>query len=157
MELTPQSASALVIARGLCAPGDRIETRALAGGVSSNVILVEVPGTDRRWVLKQPCPQLKVRDEWLCSVERVWREVETLRVCHALLARPECDSSKVQSGEAWSAGVPEIVFEDREHCLYAMTAAQLGSQPWKGRLLAGLADDGNEGLRGARLRVCANC
>ncbi len=42
--------------------------------------------------------------------------------------------------EALSVRLPRILFEDREHYLFAMTAAPLGHATWKQRLLGGDAD-----------------
>jgi 5-methylthioribose kinase len=130
-ELTPEFARQLAIRGGLCTSRDRPEGIVLSGGVSSTVILVETAGGQGRWVFKQPCPRLKVRDEWLCDVERIWREIEVLGVCRELLVQPNAG----QSG--FRATVPEIVLVDRANYLYAMTAAPAGSVTWKQQLLAG--------------------
>ena len=130
-ELTPQSAVELVLDRGLCRASDRPQGTRLTGGVSSNVILVEAASAEQRWVLKQPCPRLKVSADWQCSVERIWREVEVLEICGKLLERRNdlADRDELR--------VPRIEFTDRENYIYAMTAAPVGSKPWKELLQGG--------------------
>lgn len=134
-ELTPQAAVEMVLDRGLCRSSDRPRAVALAGGVSSNVVLVETEHPDGRWVLKQPCPKLKVAEDWQCSVERVWREVEVLEICGRLLAPFHEGAGRD------GIRVPEVVLTDRANFAYAMTAAPPQSRPWKEALLAGEFDE----------------
>ena len=54
--------------------------RELAGGVS-NIVLLVTPAAGEPFVLKQARGRLRVAQEWLCPVERIWREVEVLRIC----------------------------------------------------------------------------
>jgi len=134
-ELSPQAAIEQVLDRGLCRSQDHTRARMLTGGVSSNVVLVETDDPLQRWVLKQPCPKLKVTQDWQCGVERVWREVEVLEICGHLLSRD------VPAGGEPSISVPQVLFTDRENFLYAMTAATPGSKPWKELLLRGAFDE----------------
>lgn len=107
----------------------------LTGGVSNRVLLVEFMDPRREnWVVKQARDRLAVEQEWLCSVERVIREMDTLRICNQLVRQTQTDSP------GYKAVVPEIHFEDRENYVYAMTAASADCSVWKEDLLAGIVD-----------------
>lgn len=93
----------------------------LSGGVSNAVFRVI---TDNGAIIvKQARGRLRVREEWLCSVERIEREQESLRWCGKLLAgsRGFC--------------VPQIFWEDRQNYCYAMSAASDPAHTWKRDLL----------------------
>lgn len=96
----------------------------LAGGVSNEVLYIAImDGSARDFVIKQARPQLRTADPWFCSTERIWREVEVLRVCRRITNR-----------------TPEILHEDRANHLFAMTAAPREHRVWKADLLAGKFD-----------------
>lgn len=97
-----------------------LDCRALGGGVSNMVILVETP--DERFVVKQALPQLRVKDEWLADRGRIFRERDALVDCATLLPR------------GW---VPEVLWSDEPNFLFAMRAAEEPSEFWKNRLLKG--------------------
>jgi aminoglycoside phosphotransferase (APT) family kinase protein len=121
--------------RGWLAEGERAVVRPLAGGVSNQVLYVERPerpGDD--FVLKQARPQLRTAAPWFASIERVWREVEVLRICHELVGRRDSRLPRL------SAQTPEVLEEDREGYAFAMQAAPPGHRTWKQDLLAGRAD-----------------
>jgi 5-methylthioribose kinase len=121
---------------GRLAPGERVAIRELSGGVSNIVLLVEFPGSEREpFVLKQAREQLRVAQPWFCSPERIWREVEVLRVLEKCL-RPS------ERGERVHFGVPALSFLDEEHFAYAMSYAGPDATPWKSILLAGNGDVG---------------
>jgi hypothetical protein len=127
---------------GRLAPGETVRVRRLAGGVSNEVLYVE-RGDPRLgdFVLKQARPQLRVADPWFCSVERIWREVETLRVCCDALEEAAGGGRAVGDrlsaiGREIEASVPQVLFEDRENYAFAMTAAP-PHDVWKQRLLDG--------------------
>jgi len=105
----------------------QIEVRELPGGVSNLVLRIVLPASGEQFVLKQARDRLRVQDEWLCPVERIWREVEVLRICQSLLTR----------GEPIEALVPQVLWEDRENYCFAMSAAPEVHQTWKQLLLAG--------------------
>lgn len=115
--------------RGRLRPGERINTRKLPGGVSNDVYYVTSSQGDN-FVLKQARGQLNVVEPWFCSVERIWREIEVLRVCHRLTTSSEM-------GSLLRIETPELLFEDRENHLYAMTAAPPDHVVWKNELLSG--------------------
>lgn len=138
LQLTPQTAVSYLRERGMLASDEGAEVRELPGGVSSTVLLVHRPGGED-FVLKQALPQLKVQQEWLCSPERIWREVEVLEICGKLLASGARLPSKSQPPDT-CLQVPTILFSDPANYCYAMTAAPPGHKTWKELLLAGNAD-----------------
>lgn len=138
--LTAASAPDYLRARGLAAPNEPLAVRELAGGVSNVVLLVERPSGER-FVLKQALPRLRVEQEWLCSIERIWREVEVLRLCGRLVQEGVRGQESGDSGQRrLLVRVPEVLFEDRESYCFAMTAAPTEHRTWKELLLAGQAD-----------------
>ena len=107
-----------------------VEVCELAGGVSNVVLLVSPPAAPA-FVLKQSRQQLRVADPWFCSVERIWREVEVMRICDRLLATPP--------GEPLPEGrirTPSVLFTDDANYLFGMTAAPPHTV-WKQQLLNG--------------------
>jgi 5-methylthioribose kinase len=108
-----------------------VEVRELSGGVSNIVLLVELPGHGGRFVVKQARGRLRVKDEWLCPVERIWREVDVLQTCEDLLRQSP------QAGDELICEVPRVLWEDRDNYAYAMTAAPPEHKTWKERLLSG--------------------
>ncbi len=140
-ELTPPTAAGYLRERGAIGIHEAVELRELAGGVSNTVLLVhrpDSPGGD--FVLKQALPRLKVQQEWLCSIERIWREVEVLEICGSLLASGGRKPLDTNLPAPWKTTVPKVLFSDRPNYCYAMTAAPDGHQTWKEHLLAGQAD-----------------
>lgn len=127
---------------GQLAPNEPAIARELAGGVSNVVLLVERPPPATSFVVKQVREQLRVPDPWFCSIERIWREVATLRVCDAALAgvtpQPSgADTSALPSAlRSFTVAVPRVLFVDRENYLYGMSAAP-AHEVWKAQLLRG--------------------
>jgi len=146
LELTPVSAAGYLRDRGAIGSSEAVQIRELSGGVSNTVLLVHrpnSPGSD--FVLKQALPRLKVQQEWLCSIERIWREVETLDLCGQLLAnRGRCplgtQPPDTNLTSCWVINIPQILFSDRANYCYAMTAAPVGHKTWKDWLLSGETD-----------------
>lgn len=128
-----QNAAEYLRQRGWVRGDERLVVRELAGGVSNEVLYVsrpETPGGD--FVLKQARAQLRTPDPWFCGVERIWREVEVLRVCEELL-----DAAPAAAEQGLVAQTPRILREDRENYAFAMTAAPKDHRVWKADLLAG--------------------
>ena len=121
-EITSQSAATYLQSAGRVAGGEPVEVRELAGGVSNVVLLVTLPERGEQFVLKQARERLRVKDEWLCPVERIWREVEVLQICGQLIPvrNAECGTRNERQVEIL---VPRLLWEDRENYCYAMTAA----------------------------------
>src|SRR3954471_13012282 len=107
LEIRSQNAADYLRSAGRVATGEPIEIRELAGCVSNSVLLVTLPRRGERFVLKQARERLRVQDEWLCPVERIWREADVLRACERLLQIPNETSFEVQ--------VPRILWEQREN------------------------------------------
>lgn len=92
----------------------------LGGGVSNTVLLIEAEA--KRFVLKQSLGKLRVEQDWFSDRRRIFREASAMR----------------QIAKFWPVGeVPEVLFEDRENFLFAMSAAPEGAEPWKDLLLRG--------------------
>jgi 5-methylthioribose kinase len=131
MELAPENAAAYLRSRGQIRDGETVIVRRLTGGVSNTVLHVAgASGGD--FVLKQALARLAVDQPWYCSVERIWREIDVLKLCHELTSEPS-EFSKL------SFETPKLLFDDRENYLYAMTAAPLDHVVWKSELMAGVA------------------
>jgi 5-methylthioribose kinase len=96
------------------------QVQPLSGGVSNLVLQVVSP--DRTFVIKQSRPQLRTREAWFSDINRVFREVEVMRLLGPLLPR---------------GVVPNVLFVDEVNFLYAMSAAPLESMVWKQSLLGG--------------------
>jgi hypothetical protein len=137
-EITAANLEAYLRAAGRLTPSETAEVRELPGGVS-NVVLLVTTASGEGFVVKQARGQLRVKDEWLCPIERIWREVETLRICGELLGRGGGNGPPRASGivAAFAPGIPELLWEDRANYCYAMSAAPPGHRTWKELLLSG--------------------
>lgn len=120
-ELTTDNAADYLRERGWVRAGP-VSVELLGGGVSNAVFRVVTP--ERTFVLKQSRPQLRTRDAWFSDVSRVYREQEVMEALHPLL--PDT--------------VPEVLFADRDNCVFAMAHAPEPSCVWKASLLAGDVD-----------------
>jgi 5-methylthioribose kinase len=131
MILTAQNAVEYLRSRGHLSPGESACARELSGGVSNTVIhITRLEG--RGLILKQARARLNVAEPWHCSVERIWREVEVLRICTELLRCRPTDAPL-------KPDVPELFFTDRENYVYGMSAAPAEHVVWKQELLSGAA------------------
>lgn len=97
--------------------------RELAWGVSNIVLRVDTP--QRSFVVKQSRKQLRTPIDWFSQLERVWREVNAMRVLETILP---------------DGSVPRVLFEDRENYLFAMEAVEANHRVWKAELLDGHFD-----------------
>jgi 5-methylthioribose kinase len=122
-DLHADNAADYLRARGMA--GDDARITELGGGVSNTVLLVEAD--DRRFVLKQALGKLRVEDDWFSDRERVFRESAAMR-----WLRPHLPAGSL----------PEILFEDRENCLFAMTAGPRDAENWKTLLMRGEVNAG---------------
>lgn len=141
--LTATTAKNYLVSAGFLPADEPLAVRELSGGVSNVVLLIErISG--ERLVLKQALPRLRVEQEWLCSIERIWREVEVLRLCSRLLEQGTGlrDQDTGDRGEEnIEVRVPAVLFEDRENYCFAMTAAPSAHRTWKSLLLDGQTDE----------------
>jgi hypothetical protein len=135
-EITTATAAEYLQVSGRIPAGEVVQIAELAGGVSNVVLLVTLPARGERLVLKQARGQLRVKEEWLCPVERIWREVEMLRVCGDLLRNAARGKRDKTSAALFPPGVPEVMWDDRENYCYAMTAAPARNRTWKAMLLS---------------------
>jgi len=120
--LSVENARDYLAGRGLIRPAEEIRLRALGGGVSNIVLLVEWPGEpERRWVMKQSLAKLRVKDDWRADRTRIFREAEALQALRPVVG-PQA--------------LPEVVYIDRENFFFVMTAAPTASRAWKDLLLA---------------------
>jgi len=122
IEIEESTASAYAIDRGLFPADSRLRSEWLSGGVSNAVFRITDSATGQSLILKQAREQLRTVAEWRSRLDRVWREVAALKLLGALVP-----------GQM----VPEVLFEDRDNYLFAMTAVPAGHTIWKQRLLAG--------------------
>jgi aminoglycoside phosphotransferase (APT) family kinase protein len=134
-EITETSAANYLRSSGRADAHEPILVRELPGGVSNVVLLVTFPARSERFVLKQARGQLRVKEDWRCSVERIWREIDVLQLCGRLIepGRP--------ANARFRPGVPRLLWEDRANYCYAMSAAPDGHHTWKEELLAGWTTD----------------
>jgi len=107
--------------RGVISRDEKLETRRLVGGVSNRTVMVSRQSGET-WVFKQGLPKLRVKTDWFCSPERVYREAAGLRLLSRITP---------------SGSIPELVFEDRKNLLLAMRAVPEPHENWKQMLLSG--------------------
>jgi 5-methylthioribose kinase len=100
--------------------GEAPHVTELGGGVSNTVLLVEAG--ESRLILKQALGKLRVEDDWFADRDRIFRESAAMRWLAPHLP---------------TGSLPEILFEDRENYLFAMTAAPADAATWKSLLLRG--------------------
>ncbi len=110
--------------RGLIDDGEEPAFQALTGGVSNRAILVEREGRES-WVIKQALNKLRVEADWYSSPERIQREAAGLRRL-----------AKIIPGH-----VPNLIFEDTENHILAMSAVPQPHVNWKTLLLNGCIDN----------------
>ena len=104
--------------------GRKARVTELGGGVSNTVLLVET-GTERM-VLKQSLAKLRVEQDWFSDRTRIYREADAMRKLEPLLPYE---------------AIPEVRFEDRDNCIFGMTAAPDGAETWKAYLMRGIRTD----------------
>lgn len=140
LELNEQTAADYLRSFGHIGAQEPIQVAELGGGVSNVVLLVTLPGRGERFILKQARGQLRVKEEWLCPVERIWREADVLRECGEALRSTDCvlrNDEQLSAAWPFQPGVPHVLWEDRENYCFAMTAAPPISRTWKDMLLRG--------------------
>jgi 5-methylthioribose kinase len=129
--LSVESVGGYLLARDVLPEGGgRLRAEELGGGVS-NIVLAVASG-DRRVIVKQALPRLRVEDEWLAKRERALNEASALRLAGTIT--PGC--------------VPDLLDVDEELCALTMSAAPPDWVTWKQRLLAGDVDVSAAGTLG---------
>ena len=119
--LTPGEVAGYLRGRGVIGdgPADVVE---LGGGVSNLVVAVTTP--ERRVVLKQALPRLRVADEWLAKRERALAEARALEIARGLAP----------------GSAPGVVDVDPDRCAITIEAAPADWRTWKAHLLEGDVD-----------------
>ncbi len=108
---------------GLMAAGDRPALAALAGGVSSDIYRVDLPGGPI--CVKRALPQLKVSAVWEAPVERNRWEVAWMRTVARIVP----------------GFVPRVLGDDAASGSFAMEFLSPGAHPvWKAQLRDGIID-----------------
>lgn len=102
------------------AAAERAHVTRLAGGVSNIVLLVE--SANRRLVLKQSLPQLRVSETWLATTERTVNEAQAIALVHSRTPQ----------------AVPEVLHTDAYHHAVVISAAPQHWTDWKQHLMAGV-------------------
>ena len=124
LELDPHNAVTYLHDQGWLDSRIAARVEVLAWGVS-NAVLRVTPAAGEAFVIKQSRTQLRTRDPWFSRLDRIWREIDVMR-----LLQP-CLPADV---------IPRILFEDRDNYVFAMEAAPAEHQVWKQLLLDGQAD-----------------
>ncbi len=118
------SAAGEYLAARLNVPVSDIQVQELPGGVSNLVFRASIA---RRpdLILKQSLGKLRVKEDWFSDRGRIFREIDALVLLRGL---------------APAGSLPEVVFEDRDSYLFAMSAAEAGAPNWKQLLLDGVTE-----------------
>ena len=117
----------------------------MGGGVSNIVIKVNAGGTGGgALVIKQSLPKLRVEEDWFADQERIYREKAGLDFVGGV-------RSDGIAGRQTCWAIPEVVHEDRENFIFAMTAAPDDGVNWKEALLGGYVDTAVAGQVGSML------
>ena len=109
---------------GLLRPGETFGAETLAGGVSSDILRIDLPGRSPAlsFCFKRALAKLKVAADWRAPVERNHAEVEWMRVAEALAP----------------GSVPRILGEDAQAGAFAMEYLAPELHPvWKNQLRDG--------------------
>jgi phosphotransferase family enzyme len=119
---------------GLIGAKDHPVLTPMTGGVSSDILRVDLPGGPI--CVKRALPKLRVEADWFAPVERNAAEVDWMRV--AASVDPDM--------------VPEILGEDRDTGLFAMRFLDPADHPlWKSQLRDGVIEPATAGRVAARL------
>jgi tRNA A-37 threonylcarbamoyl transferase component Bud32 len=119
---------------GLIAKGTFPAMVPLTGGVSSDIVRVDLP--DGPICLKRALPKLKVKANWEAPVERSQWEVAWMKIAATIE----------------SEAVPRILGVDRQSGTFAMAFLDPQRYPgWKSKLLQGQADPAFAAMVGARI------
>jgi len=121
---------------GLLKAGEPARLAPLAGGVSSDICLIEAGG--RRFCVKRALPRLKVAALWEAPIERNAAEAAWMRAVARWIER----------------AVPRVLGEDAKAGLFAMEFLAPEDHPlWKTQLLAGRVDPDFAAVVGRDLAV----
>lgn len=119
-QLSAENAADYLRMRGWVERDEQPQIEPLGWGVS-NVVL-KVSARRGKLVLKQPHRRLRVKQDWFSRLERIFQEAAAMRVMKRILP-PGC--------------VPDVLFEDRENYVLAMSCVPEPHVVWKKELLEG--------------------
>lgn len=118
----------------LLKPGMHPAVTPLTGGVSSDIVRVDLPGGPI--CIKRALPKLKVAADWQAPVERNHYEIEWMRTAAAVLPQ----------------AVPQVLGEDGEAGMFAMQFLDADRHPiWKAQLREGVISTDTAREVGARI------
>jgi fructosamine-3-kinase len=103
------------------AAGEHPQMRCLQGGVSNRTVWLQHE-SGAAWVVKQALNKLRVTVDWFSDPVRIHREALGLQWLQQL---------------APAKTIPELIFEDHQYHILAMSAVPLPHENWKTMLLAG--------------------
>jgi aminoglycoside phosphotransferase (APT) family kinase protein len=127
MQDTNQDVRIALERMGLLRPGEAFRAETLPGGVSSDILRIDLPGRSPglSFCFKRALAKLKVAADWRAPVERNHAEAEWLRV----------------AGELVPQAVPRLLGEDTQSGAFAMEYLAPASHPvWKNQLRDGNID-----------------
>ena len=135
----PAELAAFLVRQGLASEATAVRATPLAGGVSSDIWRIDLPG--RSLCVKRALPQLRVGAEWFAPVSRNRYEWEWLRLAFGIA--PDA--------------VPQPVAHDPELGLFAMAFLPPQQYPlWKRQLLDGRVSMDTAGQVGTLLATLQN-
>ncbi len=123
-EITPDNAADYLRQHGLVQTGQGIDVQALGWGVSNVVMRADITGQSPL-VIKQSREQLRTQAAWFSRLDRIWTETAALRLLGGIVDK---------------GIVPQVIFEDRDNYVFAMSCAPDDSVVWKEQLLQGKTD-----------------
>ena len=117
------------------APGQSAQVTPLSGGVSSDILRLDLPD-GRRMCLKRALPKLKVQADWRAPIERNRWEAQWLRV----------------AGSIVPGAVPAVLAEDAGAGMFVMEYLEPDLHPvWKSQLRDGVIEPQFAALVGKRV------
>jgi aminoglycoside phosphotransferase (APT) family kinase protein len=112
----------IFVSLGLAKDGEEVNALPLAGGVSSGIFRVDLGSGS--YCVKQALPRLKVAKEWQVPVERVFSEIDYLRLVGGIVP----------------GHVPRVVGQDSASKSFVMEFLGPECRNWKAQLLSGDVD-----------------
>ena len=119
----------------LLAPGESAHVTPLSGGVSSDILRVDLPD-GRRVCVKRALAKLKVQADWRAPIERNRWEARWLKV----------------AGDIVPGAVPKVLAEDASSGMFVMDYLEPARHPvWKSQLRDGVIESQFAALVGERI------
>ena len=123
-----ENVAGYLVSKGFAGREQDVQVTRLGGkwgtmGVSSTLLKVELP--DASYVLKQPMPNLAVKDDWPADPDRIFMEERCIETLSEMFGRDM---------------VPQVVFVDRDNYIGMFTYIPPDWVLWKRHLLDGKVD-----------------